>query len=136
MSSLFLIAVQRFIKKPKAQEIVASKTVTFDCIVEGIPKPRILWKFKPHNSDNFARIDSLDQRRFKLSPNGTLTIKNVHFSDKGLYVCVAKSPGKETDATAFLMVYGEFIVLYGIKVYFKLDHVRFVLKNYYSYKAL
>ena len=114
-------AIQRFIKKPKAQETVVSKTVTFDCIVEGIPKPRILWKFKPYMSDDFARIDSLDQRRFKLSPNGTLTIKNVHFSDKGLYVCVAKSPGKKTDAAAFLMVYGEFIMSFVIKMCLKLD---------------
>ena len=80
--------------------------------MEGIPTPRILWRVKLYNSRSFVRIDSLDQRRFKLMPNGTLVILNVHFSDKGLYVCIAKSPGKKNNATAYLTVYGEWLYVY------------------------
>lgn len=112
LTSVSFLAIQTFIIRPSSQDTIVGQMVTFDCHVEGIPKPRILWRVKHYNSNNinnsFVRIDSLDQRRFKLLPNGTLMILNVHFSDKGLYACVAISPGKKNNATAYLTVYGEF----------------------------
>lgn len=60
----------------------------------------------------------------------------MHFSDKGLYVCVAKSPGKKTDAAAFLMVYGECIISF---VYNSLSQIRCQVKmpaNYNDRRAL
>eukprot|EP00794_Sanderia_malayensis_P003344 gene3344-3833_t len=98
-------AVQNFIKRPQSRVIIVGQSVKFDCKVEGIPTPRILWKFMQQNSRDYMRIDRLDQRRFKLSPDGSLTIRNVHINDRGVYACIAKSPGKKKNATANLVVY-------------------------------
>ena len=105
----FFLAIQTFIVRPMNQETIVGQGVTFECRVEGIPKPRILWRVKLHNRDSFVRVDSLDQRRFRLMPNGTLVVLNVHFTDQGFYVCIAKSPGKKNNATAYLTVYGELL---------------------------
>lgn len=106
----FLSAMQKFIIRPESKETIVGQTAKFKCQVEGIPKPRILWRRKKYSSNGFIRVDSLDQRRFKLLPNGTLVILNVHFDDMGLYTCVAKSPGKLSNATVLLTVYGEYLM--------------------------
>jgi len=98
-------AMQAFIVKPSNQQTIVGQMVKFECHVEGIPKPRILWRVRRHNRKGFVRVDSLDQRRFRLMPNGTLVIFNVHFTDQGLYACIAKSPGKKNNATAYLTVF-------------------------------
>ena len=104
--------MQAFIVKPSNQQTIVGQMVKFECHVEGIPKPRILWRVRRHNRKGFVRVDSLDQRRFRLMPNGTLVIFNVHFTDQGLYACIAKSPGKKNNATAYLTVFGEFAILF------------------------
>lgn len=55
-----------------------------DCVVEGDQKPTIQW-------DKNLKMNDFDSSRFKVLPNGTLFISEVHKEDENKYGCTAGS---------------------------------------------
>ena len=50
-----------------------------DCVVEGKPKPKVLWFYgiEPIRSDDHINANT----------NGSLIIHNLQMADKGIYLC-------------------------------------------------
>ena len=71
--------------------------VQFECQAEGIPKPNISW--------------SLNGRELSLSytsvGDGVLEVRDLVFSDKGVYQCFAKGHSGKVQASGQLFVYYE-----------------------------
>ncbi|XP_063306235.1 matrix-remodeling-associated protein 5 [Pelobates fuscus] len=63
-------------------------TVTMDCRASGVPSPHISWIFPDRK---IMRAISATESRIMLSENGTLSIKDITFTDRGIYKCVASN---------------------------------------------
>ncbi|XP_053313351.1 matrix-remodeling-associated protein 5 [Spea bombifrons] len=63
-------------------------TVTMDCHANGVPSPHISWIFPDRK---IIRAISTTESRVMLYENGTLSIKDTTFSDRGIFKCVASN---------------------------------------------
>ena len=99
-------AVQWFTQIPSDKTIIAGNTVNFVCRTNGIPQPKLIWKFKRGALSKPIKIHNSDQRR-QIGDEGTLTITKLQNTDEGTYLCISKSPGLVRNISATLIVYGE-----------------------------
>ncbi|KAM8976419.1 matrix-remodeling-associated protein 5 [Pelodytes ibericus] len=63
-------------------------TVTLDCLSSGVPSPHISWIFPDRK---IVRTLSTTESRVMFYENGTLSIKDTTFTDRGIFKCVASN---------------------------------------------
>ncbi|KAG8450559.1 hypothetical protein GDO86_003000 [Hymenochirus boettgeri] len=63
-------------------------TVTIDCQASGVPSPHISWIFPDRK---IIRTISASEGRIMLYENGTISIKESTFSDRGVFKCIASN---------------------------------------------
>ncbi|XP_034035488.1 hemicentin-1 [Thalassophryne amazonica] len=73
--------VPRVSLEPMNQTFVAGAEVRIRCSASGYPTPRLIWT---HN-DMFIMASS----RYRMTPDGTLLIRNMQKKDGGVYSCLA-----------------------------------------------
>ncbi|XP_057293625.1 uncharacterized protein LOC130622207 [Hydractinia symbiolongicarpus] len=103
-ANIDVYVTQSFSKKPKSQTLLRGETATFQCISDGVPKPRVYWMFKGLQSAAKSYKEMLADARYKFESN-SLIIENVQNKDEGKYACISESPGKIVDASANLIVH-------------------------------
>ncbi|KAI4877580.1 hypothetical protein NFI96_011420 [Prochilodus magdalenae] len=100
---LSVLAYPSQILEPKVREVKvhSGKTVEMKCKTEGRPVPVVSWilanrtQVRGHN-DNGGRV--------KVTPEGTLVIRQVTIYDGGHYKCIASNPAGVDTATVRLQV--------------------------------
>ncbi|XP_029669614.1 uncharacterized protein LOC115239299 [Formica exsecta] len=95
---------------PKTKIETSSRgEVTFSCRATGIPRPQLSWTHRTRVLDKNAKRPN-SERGYMLSASHdwlNLTIHDVTPSDKGDYICHAKSPGGDTEKNVTLTVTGD-----------------------------
>ncbi|XP_039287593.1 peroxidasin-like [Nilaparvata lugens] len=97
-------AKPHFTLTPHDYDSDEGSTITLDCAAAGQPKPEIAW-----TRDDLQLQES---PRFKISPEGTLTIINLEREDTGTYKCTASNYIGIITAVAQVRVNGSEIVLF------------------------
>lgn len=93
-------------KMDKSATVVETKTFVVECEAEGIPPPTIYWLKDQKNITDLMVNDS----RISLGPNkkemlnGTLTIADSQFGDRGNYSCIVTSLMQSYEKWTFLRV--------------------------------
>lgn len=98
MSRTFVLSLDPpvFTKKPRTVHAYQYTNVQFDCLADGIPKPRITWS---------KTGDIIGNTAFTKVGDGYLRILDVVFSDMGSYQCFAENDYGKIQATVELSVY-------------------------------
>ncbi|CAI5454605.1 unnamed protein product [Caenorhabditis angaria] len=86
----------RFLQEPKDMTVDVGASVLFDCRVTGEPQPQITWKRK-NNLMPAARA-------YIAKDNRGLRIDKVVPEDEGEYICYARNPAGQLEASAHLRV--------------------------------
>uniref|UniRef100_A0A8D2KTM3 Hemicentin 1 n=1 Tax=Varanus komodoensis TaxID=61221 RepID=A0A8D2KTM3_VARKO len=96
VASVFLTVQEppRVTVSPKNQTFTEGSEVSIRCSATGHPKPTIVWT---HN-DMFL----MTSHRYRLTPEGTLIIKNAVLKDAGLYGCLASNAAGTVKETSIL----------------------------------
>ncbi len=94
------VEVPKINAPPANQTVLLPGHATFTCEASGNPKPEISLIPKGKNKDS----------RYETFGEGTLSINNVKFADRGVIECVAKSVLGEDRKSANLIVNGELIM--------------------------
>ncbi|XP_077449050.1 roundabout homolog 3 [Stigmatopora argus] len=92
---------------PRDQITVPGLTVTFLCGTKGNPPPAVFWQKEGSQILLFPIQEQTQQGRFFVSPNGELTIMDVHVEDSGYYICQAISVAGSILTKALLEVQSE-----------------------------
>ncbi|XP_039213555.1 hemicentin-1 isoform X2 [Crotalus tigris] len=100
-ASVFLTVQEspKVIVSPKNQSFTEGSEVSISCSATGYPKPTVVWT---HND-----IFLMASNRYRLTPGGTLMIKNAVPKDEGVYGCLASNAAGTVKETAVL-IYIEF----------------------------
>ena len=93
---LVVASLPRFIVKPPAKVVVLLRgTLRINCRASGDPKPVIRWK----KQGGQLPVGGSQQI------NGSLVIRDITMTDKGIYICVATSAGVlKAEATTYTEV--------------------------------
>ncbi|KAG8511466.1 Immunoglobulin superfamily member 10, partial [Galemys pyrenaicus] len=85
-----VIAAPPVILEQKRQLIAGSwgESLRMPCTAKGTPQPRVHWVLS--NGTEVKPLQLINSKLFLFS-NGTLYIKNIDFSDRGIYECIATS---------------------------------------------
>ncbi|XP_061739556.1 hemicentin-1 [Nerophis ophidion] len=75
---------------PKVVKVQMGHPVELLCIVHGLPKPSLAW--------------TKDDRRFPVSPDGSLILGQVGLGDEGIYTCTASNIAGKDEAQVQLLV--------------------------------
>ncbi|XP_061490015.1 hemicentin-1 isoform X5 [Rhineura floridana] len=96
VASVFLTVQEppKAIVSPKNQSFTEGSEVSISCSASGYPKPTVVWT---HN-DMFL----MGSHRYRLTREGTLTIKNAIPKDAGLYGCLASNAAGTVKETSIL----------------------------------
>ncbi|KAM9805134.1 matrix-remodeling-associated protein 5-like [Neosynchiropus ocellatus] len=73
---------------PSFTTVLYGKDLQLDCSVTGNPAPTIIWR-TPHRK--LVDIHFSFDRRLKVHPNGTLSVRQVTEKDVGDYLCIARN---------------------------------------------
>ncbi|ETE68709.1 Hemicentin-1, partial [Ophiophagus hannah] len=103
-ASVFLTVQEppKVIVSPKNQSFTEGPEVSISCSATGYPKPTVVWT---HN-DMFLMVSN----RYRLTPGGTLIIKNTVPKDEGVYGCLASNAAGTVKGTAGLTYIGKMFV--------------------------
>ncbi|XP_030622789.1 immunoglobulin superfamily DCC subclass member 4 [Chanos chanos] len=85
--TLHLASLSRFLQDPEPQVVSVGGTARFECHVDGLPTPRIVWEKD--------QIPLPAQPRYISLPNGVLQILGVTKDDGGSYRCVASNSARK-----------------------------------------
>ncbi|XP_069496808.1 matrix-remodeling-associated protein 5 [Ambystoma mexicanum] len=101
--TLTVVAQQPKLLVPRYRDatIYLGDTVTMACLASGTPAPHISWIFPDRK---VMRATSTTQGRIKLYENGTLSIGDSTFSDRGIYKCIASNVAGTDSLTVRLHV--------------------------------
>ncbi len=91
------VAVPKIVVPPADQIVLSPGRANFTCEATGSPKPEVT--LMPQGKKKDGRYETFGE--------GTLSIKNVTFADRGVIECVAKSVLGEDRSTAHLIVNGK-----------------------------
>uniref|UniRef100_A0A3Q2CT39 Hemicentin-1 n=1 Tax=Cyprinodon variegatus TaxID=28743 RepID=A0A3Q2CT39_CYPVA len=94
--------VPRVSLEPRNQTFMMGDEVRIRCSASGYPPPRLVWT---HN-DMFITASN----RYRMTPDGTLVIRNTKEKDGGVYGCLA-SNSAGTDTMTSILTYFEFPVV-------------------------
>ncbi|XP_033177837.1 amphoterin-induced protein 1-like [Bombus impatiens] len=94
---------------PSVKVEVGNGNVTFWCKASGIPRPQLAWVHRSRILNNHTRRHNGEKNYILKSSHEwlNLTIPDVISSDKGDYVCLAKSPGGNTEKNVTLIIAGD-----------------------------
>nr|XP_003703399.2 PREDICTED: uncharacterized protein LOC100883846 isoform X2 [Megachile rotundata]XP_012140813.1 PREDICTED: uncharacterized protein LOC100883846 isoform X1 [Megachile rotundata]XP_012140814.1 PREDICTED: uncharacterized protein LOC100883846 isoform X3 [Megachile rotundata]XP_012140815.1 PREDICTED: uncharacterized protein LOC100883846 isoform X4 [Megachile rotundata] len=94
---------------PSVKMEFARGNVTFWCKATGTPQPQLFWIYRSRTLRNDSRRHNGEKGYILKSSHDwlNLTIPDVTPSDKGDYVCLAKSPGGNTEKNVTLAVAGD-----------------------------
>ncbi|CAG9800209.1 unnamed protein product [Chironomus riparius] len=73
------------LQDPNDVEVVFGSNAVFKCSADGDPLPDIKWML------NSNEINSENDTRVRISPDGTLQIDRIDERDQGIYTCMAKN---------------------------------------------
>ncbi|GLD49762.1 hemicentin-1, partial [Lates japonicus] len=90
--------VPRVSVEPRNQTFTTGEEVRIRCSASGYPPPRLVWT---HN-DMFIMASS----RYRMTPDGTLVIRNMEKKDGGVYGCLASNQAG-TDTMTSILTYIE-----------------------------
>ncbi|KAG8589864.1 hypothetical protein GDO81_006550 [Engystomops pustulosus] len=101
--TLAVVAQQPKIILPRYKDtlVYLGDTITMDCNASGIPPPHISWIFPDRR---IIHMISTTESRVMLFANGSLSIKDVTFPDRGTYKCVASNVAGADSLTVKLQV--------------------------------
>lgn len=85
---------------PRVMKVQVEHSIDLPCVSQGVPQPTVSWK-----KDNTALV--ADGAHYRLSSEGTLTVRQVALSDEGVYTCVASNVAGQDEASIQLQVQGE-----------------------------
>ncbi|XP_053977308.1 leucine-rich repeat-containing protein 24-like [Hylaeus volcanicus] len=96
---------------PSVKIEVGRGNVTLWCRASGIPRPQLFWIYRSRVLENQTRRHNGEKGYILKSSHDwlNLTIPDVAPSDKGDYVCLAKSPGGNTEKNVSLAIAGDAI---------------------------
>lgn len=94
--SIWFSAPPVFTKKPSDVHAHVSTDVRFECLADGIPKPKITWSRNGDIIGSFA---------YTIVGDGFLIVQDLVFSDAGGYQCFAENYLGKVQATGELVVY-------------------------------
>ncbi|XP_076179142.1 leucine-rich repeat, immunoglobulin-like domain-containing kekkon 5 protein [Ptiloglossa arizonensis] len=96
---------------PAVKIEVGRGNVTFWCRASGIPRPQLSWIHRSRVLENQTRRHNGEKGYILKSSHDwlNLTIPDVTPSDKGDYVCLARSPGGNTEKNVSLTIAGDAI---------------------------
>ncbi|XP_029036672.1 uncharacterized protein LOC114872988 isoform X2 [Osmia bicornis bicornis] len=94
---------------PSVKMEFARGNVTFWCRASGTPQPKLFWIYRSRTLTNESRRHNGEKSYILKSSHDwlNLTIPDVTPSDKGDYVCLAKSPGGNTEKNVTLAIAGD-----------------------------
>ena len=89
--------------------VQGSPTAIFSCVSEGVPPPKVSWKFVSLKSGEVKMLDEImmKDRRFSVEENNDLVIRDVKNYDEGEYICMSESPRHIVNASAILTVHSK-----------------------------
>ncbi|XP_066456008.1 matrix-remodeling-associated protein 5 [Eleutherodactylus coqui] len=101
--TLAVVAQQPKILLPRFKDtlVYLGDRITMDCNASGIPPPHISWILPDRR---ILRTASTTESRIMLFSNGSLSIKDVTFPDRGIYKCVAGNVAGADSLTVKLQV--------------------------------
>lgn len=97
---------------PSSRIEVGPGDVTLSCNVSGTPLPQVTWIHRTRILNNSSRRYNGEAKGYVLVNGGhwvNLTIPNATPSDKGEYICQAKSPGGLEERNVSLNVLGDMV---------------------------
>lgn len=77
------------LKFEKSKNLIEGDDLDLHCVVKGYPRAYVTW-YK--DKDRINATDRIILEHLNEYPNARLLIKNVRFSDAGVYTCEAYSP--------------------------------------------
>ncbi|OCT91075.1 matrix-remodeling-associated protein 5 [Xenopus laevis] len=88
--TLTVVVQQPRILGPRYKDVTVyiGDTISMDCPASGLPSAHISWIFPDRK---IIRTISATESRIRLHENGTLTIKETTFTDRGIFKCVASN---------------------------------------------
>lgn len=101
--TLSVVAQQPKIILPRFKDILVylGDTITMDCNASGVPPAHISWILPERR---ILHTVSTTESRVMLFSNGSLSIKDVTFPDRGIYKCVASNVAGTDSLTVKLQV--------------------------------
>lgn len=81
-------------------KVQVGHSIDLTCVAQGVPEPAVSWK-----KDSMALV--ADGAHYSLSPDGTLSVRQVALTDEGVYTCAASNVVGQDEASIQLQVQGE-----------------------------
>lgn len=104
---LSVYVTQVFTSRPENLVSIQGSIAIFSCISEGVPKPKVSWKFVS-SITGIAKLfedNVLADTRFSVEENSDLVIRDVKNIDEGTYTCISESPRHIVNSSATLTVH-------------------------------
>ncbi|TKS74334.1 Hemicentin-1 Fibulin-6 [Collichthys lucidus] len=77
---------------PRVMKVQVGHPVELPCVVRGSPEPTLTW--------------TKEGKRYPVSPDGSLALRNVGLHDEGTYICTATNAAGKDEAQVRLLVQG------------------------------
>ncbi|XP_046779309.1 hemicentin-1 isoform X23 [Gallus gallus] len=110
-ASVFLTVQEppRIVISPKDQTFVEGSEVSIRCSATGYPKPTVVWT---HNE-----MFIIGSNRYRLTPEGTLIIRQAIPKDAGVYGCLASnSAGTEKQTSILTYIEGPTVTIFQSEI--------------------